>query len=40
MDNTNLMIVDEDNRSEQPTIVVYSIAMFITGVSSEEENIN
>lgn len=39
VDNTNLMMVDEDHRSEQPTIVVYSIAMFIPGVTAEEENL-
>mmetsp|Transcript_16477 Transcript_16477/g.16174 ORF Transcript_16477/g.16174 Transcript_16477/m.16174 type:complete len:156 (+) Transcript_16477:729-1196(+) len=38
VDNTNLMIVDEDSNYEQPSIVVYSIALFIPGFTSDQEN--
>ena len=37
VDTTNLMIIDEDHKFEQPTVVVYSIAIFLPGVSAEQE---
>ena len=37
IDNTNFMIIDEDHAKEQPTVVIYSIAMFLPGVTADGE---
>ena len=36
--NSNLMIIDEDSKLEQPSIVEYSIARFLVKVPIEEES--